>query len=53
VETASELTRGMTVVDRRTGRMAGEPNATVLETIDAEAAFQLILGALASVGVRA
>src|SRR5690606_18812736 len=49
VETTSELTRGMTVVDRRTGRMAGEPNATVLETIDAEAAFDLVLAALGRV----
>ncbi|HEX7039367.1 MAG TPA: nucleoside hydrolase [Trueperaceae bacterium] len=56
VETTSELTRGMTVVDRRTGRLVGEPNATVLETIDAEAAFELILealGAASAEGVRA
>lgn len=52
VETTSELTRGMTVVDRRTGRMAGEPNATVLETIDAEAAFDLVLAALGRVGAE-
>ncbi|HZX00009.1 MAG TPA: nucleoside hydrolase [Trueperaceae bacterium] len=46
VETASELTRGMTVVDRRAGHARAEPNVTVLETIDDEAAFDLLLGAL-------
>ncbi len=52
VETTSELTRGMTVVDRRTGRLAGVPNTTVLESIDAEAAFDLILGALGTASVQ-
>ncbi len=46
VETASDLTRGMTVVDRRTGNVVAEANVTVLETIDDEAAFELLLRAL-------
>ena len=46
VETTSELTRGQTVVDRRPGGRGEEPNATVLETIQAQAAFDLVLGAL-------
>lgn len=46
VETTSDLTRGMTVIDRRSGRARSETNVTVLETIDDDAAFQLLLGAL-------
>ncbi len=47
VETGSDLTRGMTVVDRRAGRRSGDANVTVLETIDDPAAFDLLLGSLA------
>lgn len=49
VETRGELTRGATVVDRRTGSRSTEPNTTVLETIDDEAAFALMLATLGSV----
>jgi pyrimidine-specific ribonucleoside hydrolase len=47
VETLGELTRGATVVDRRTGSRSGTPNTTVLQTIDDEAAFAVLLEALA------
>lgn len=53
VETEGELTRGTTVVDRRTGSRANRPNTTVLETIDAEAAFAVLLRALARTGPSA
>ncbi len=46
VETAGRLTRGMTVIDRR-GSLSLEPNTTVLETMDADAAFELLLDAVA------
>lgn len=46
VETVSDITRGMTVVDRRAGRGRAEANVTVLETIDDAAAFELLLGAM-------
>ena len=52
VETTSELTRGQTVVDRRTGRLGQAPNATVLETIADEQAFGLLLEALSAVGAE-
>ncbi len=54
VETAGKLTRGMTVVDRR-GSLSREPNTTVLETIDADAAFDVLLDSVTSldaVGAR-
>ncbi len=46
VERYGELTRGMTVVDRRTGGMPQAPNATVLTGIDDGAAFEVLLAAL-------
>lgn len=46
VETAGELTRGATVIDRRTGSRAQRPNTTVLETIDAGAAFDVLLSSM-------
>jgi inosine-uridine nucleoside N-ribohydrolase len=53
VETHGEVTRGATVVDRRTGRRSGTPNTTVLETIDDGAAFAVLLEALGSPGPAA
>lgn len=50
VETHGELTRGATVVDGRTGPRRSRPNTTVLETIDAPAAFDVLLEALAGPG---
>jgi len=49
VETQGELTRGATVVDRRTGPRSNRPNTTVLETIDDEAAFAVLLETLGGV----
>lgn len=46
VECAGKLTRGMTVVDRRTGGRVAAPNTTVLTRIDDEAAFQILMDAL-------
>ncbi len=46
VECAGGLTRGMTVIDRRTGPRVLPPNATVLTKIDHEAAFQVLMDAL-------
>ena len=53
VETHGEVTRGATVVDRRTGTRSGTPNTTVLETIDDGAAFAVLLEALGSPGPAA
>jgi len=46
VETRGELTRGMTVIDRRDLKERPAPNCTVLETVDSDAAWQLILQAI-------
>ena len=46
VETAGELTRGMTVVDERISRRRGAPTANVATRIDADAAMALVLDAL-------
>ena len=48
VETGGELTRGATVIDRRTGSRRQEPNTTVLETLDATAGFDALLGAMST-----
>jgi inosine-uridine nucleoside N-ribohydrolase len=48
VETAGALTRGMTVIDRRTLRERPPPNCDVLTEVDAEAAFTVILEAVRS-----
>jgi inosine-uridine nucleoside N-ribohydrolase len=50
VETSGELTRGMTVIDRRDLKDRPAPNCTVLETVDSEAAWQLIVDAIAQAG---
>ncbi len=46
VETRGELTRGMTVIDRRQIRPRPEPNCTVLESVDAAGAWQLVVDAV-------
>ncbi len=48
VETAGALTRGMTVIDRRTLKERPPPNCDVLTAIDADAAFGVIVEAIAS-----
>jgi inosine-uridine nucleoside N-ribohydrolase len=48
VETTGALTRGMTVIDQRTLIERPPPNCDVLTTIDADAAFALILDTIAS-----
>ena len=50
VETAGRLTRGMTVVDRRTALDRPAANCDVLERIDADAAWAVIVEAIASYG---
>ena len=46
VETRGEHTRGMTVIDRRTLHECPEPNCTVLERVDADAAWQVVVDAV-------
>jgi inosine-uridine nucleoside N-ribohydrolase len=48
VETHGEHTRGMTLVDRRDLAERPEPNCDVLETVQADAAFDVILEAIGS-----
>jgi len=50
VETQGELTRGMTVIDRRDLKERPAPNCTVLETVDSDSAWQLIVDAIAQAG---
>jgi len=40
----------MTVIDRRDLKERPAPNCTVLETVDSEAAWQLIVDAIAQAG---
>jgi inosine-uridine nucleoside N-ribohydrolase len=47
VETRGELTRGATIIDRRDLKERPAPNCTVLETVDADAAWRLIVDAVA------
>lgn len=46
VETRGEHTRGMTVIDRRQIRPRPDPNCTVLDTVDAAGAWQLVVDAV-------
>ena len=46
VELEGTLTRGMTVVDERPGRLGGRPNAQVGYRIDARRALKVVLAAL-------
>jgi inosine-uridine nucleoside N-ribohydrolase len=48
VEIDGEHTRGMTVIDDRRVLARPAPNATVLDTIDADAAFAAIVTAVAT-----
>ena len=43
IETRGEHTRGMTVIDRRDLKERPAPNCTVLERVDADAAWQVVL----------
>jgi inosine-uridine nucleoside N-ribohydrolase len=45
IETMGEHTRGMTVIDRRPRSDRAEPNCEMMTTIDADAAFEVLLGA--------
>lgn len=53
VETRGEHTAGMTVIDRRDISDRQAPNAHVLDRVDAEAAWQVVLDALTAAGARA
>ena len=46
VETTGELTRGMTVIDQRTITDRPAPNCTVLDQVDADAAWQVVVDAV-------
>jgi inosine-uridine nucleoside N-ribohydrolase len=46
IETHGVMTRGMTVIDERTVRHRGPANCDVLTTVDADAAFGLVLDAI-------
>jgi inosine-uridine nucleoside N-ribohydrolase len=46
VETRGQLTRGMTVIDRRQIRPRPDPNCRVLDAVDADAAWQLVVDAV-------
>jgi inosine-uridine nucleoside N-ribohydrolase len=48
VETSGMLTKGMTVIDRRTLVERPAPNCDVLDELDADAAFTVILDAIGS-----
>ncbi len=48
IETSGVLTRGMTVIDRRALRDRGAPNCDEMTAIDADAAFAVIVGAVAA-----
>ncbi len=47
VETSGDHTRGMTVIDRRAITERPAPNCDVLTTLDDDAAFDLMIGAIA------
>jgi inosine-uridine nucleoside N-ribohydrolase len=52
VETRGEHTRGMTVIDRRTLIEREPPNCTVLDMVDADAAWKVIVTAIAGASSR-
>lgn len=52
IETRGEYTAGMTVIDRRDITDRGSPNAHVLDRVDADAAWMLVLDALAAASTR-
>jgi inosine-uridine nucleoside N-ribohydrolase len=47
VETRGEHTRGMTVIDQRAITARAAPNCDVLTTVDHDAAFELLIDAIA------
>ena len=47
IELTGELTRGATIIDRRDLKERPAANCTVLETVDADAAWRLIVDAVA------
>jgi inosine-uridine nucleoside N-ribohydrolase len=47
IETGGEFTRGMTVIDRRTLIERLDPNCDVLTRVDADAAFEVVIDAIA------
>ncbi len=51
IETAGQLTRGMTVIDERTVRSRPDANCDVLTSIDADAAFDRVLAAVSGFSV--
>ena len=53
VETRGEHTAGMTVIDRRDISDRATPNAYVLERVDGDAAWRVVLDALTAAGARA
>jgi inosine-uridine nucleoside N-ribohydrolase len=50
IETSGNLTRGMTVIDRRTLKDRPPPNCDVLTRVDADAAWEVIVEAIGSAG---
>jgi inosine-uridine nucleoside N-ribohydrolase len=52
VETAGQITRGMTLIDDRALVERPAPNCRVLQTIDSDAAFELIVEAVQTSSVR-
>ncbi|CAN5600849.1 nucleoside hydrolase [soil metagenome] len=48
VETSGTITRGMTVIDHRTVAARPAPNCDVLDTVDPDAAFAVLLDAIAT-----
>lgn len=48
VETRGEITRGMTVIDQRNVVARPAPNCDVLDTVDADGAFTVLLDAIAT-----
>jgi inosine-uridine nucleoside N-ribohydrolase len=52
IETRGEFTRGMTVIDRRTLTERQAPNCTVLDMVDADAAWKVIVDSISSASAR-
>jgi inosine-uridine nucleoside N-ribohydrolase len=50
IETAGRLTRGMTVIDRRTLKDRPAPNCDVLTRVQADAAWEVIVAAIGAAG---
>ena len=50
IETTGKLTRGMTVIDRRTLKDRPRPNCDVLTRIDGDRAWDVIVSAIGAAG---